>query len=133
MSRRHHPRSTRELALALRAQGVRQREVITTLGIGESTLLRWMRSARAGETIRRKRGRPLALAPLLCDAVRAIVLATPTASLTDIAARLNADTGTRASRTTLWRTLRRLGLRWDEGAWRADPAEPATSAQPDPA
>lgn len=77
-----------------------------------STVYRWRRRARRGESLVEKprSGRPPKLDPARYPELRTVVLAQPDATLPEHAARLAATTGIRLSPSHLSRLLRRLGL-----------------------
>jgi transposase len=77
-----------------------------------STVYRWRRRARRGESFAEKprSGRPPKLAPARYPELRTLVLAHPDATLPAHAARLAATTGITLSPSHLSRLLRRLDL-----------------------
>ena len=78
-----------------------------------STVYRWRRRARRGESLveRPRSGRPPKLPPERYAEVREVVLTYPDATLPEHAARVEATTGIRLSPSHLSRVVRRLGLR----------------------
>jgi transposase len=93
--------------------GLRPGEAARLFGVDVSTVYRWRRRVRRGESLAEKprSGRPPKLAPIHYPALRALVLAQPDATLPAHAAQLHATTGVRLSPSHLSRVLARLGLR----------------------
>ena len=93
--------------------GLNPGEAARLFGVDGSTVYRWRRRARGGESLaeRPRSGRPPKLAPTHYPALRALVLAHPDATLPDHAAQLEAATGVRLSPSHLSRVLAHLGLR----------------------
>ena len=89
--------------------GLSPGEAARVFGVDLSTVYRWRRRARRGESFAERPhcGRPPKLAPTRDAEVRALILAQPDATLPEHAARLEATTGGRLSPSH----LRRLGLR----------------------
>ncbi len=93
--------------------GLSPGEAARLFGVDRSTVYRWRRRARHGESLAEqpRSGRPPKLDPTHYPAVRELVLAHPDATLPEHAARLEATTGIRLSPSHLSRLVRRLGLR----------------------
>jgi transposase len=93
--------------------GLSPGEATRLFGVDLSTVYRWRRRARRGESLaeRPRSGRPPKLAPTRYAEVRALILAYPDATLPEHAARLETTTGIRLSPSHLRRVVRRLGLR----------------------
>ena len=92
--------------------GLSPGEAARLFGVDVSTVYRWCRRVRRGESLveRSRSGRPPKLAPTQYPVLQALVLARPDATLPEHAARLEATTGIRLSPSHLSRLLRRLGL-----------------------
>jgi transposase len=93
--------------------GLSPGEAARLFGVDVSTVYRWRRRVRRGESLAEKprSGRPPKLAPIHYPALQALVLAQPDATLPAHAAQLHATTGVRLSPSHLSRVLARLGLR----------------------
>jgi transposase len=93
--------------------GLSSGEAARLFGVNLSTVYRWRRRARRGESLaeRPRSGRPPKLAPTRYAEVRELILAHPDVTLPEHAARLEAITGIRLSPSHLSRVVRRLGLR----------------------
>jgi transposase len=100
------------LVVALDA-GLAPSEAARLFGVDLSTVYRWRRRARRGESLAEKprSGRPPKLAASDYSRLRQLVLAQPDATLPAHAAQLRATTGVRLSPSHLSRVLARLGLR----------------------
>ena len=100
------------LVVALDA-GLAPREAARLFGVDLSTVYRWRRRARRGESLAEKprSGRPPKLAATEYPRLRQFVLAHPDATLPAYAAYLAGATGVRLSPSHLSRVLARLGLR----------------------
>ena len=94
--------------------GLSPGEAARLFGVDLSTVYRWRRRARRGESLRRASRAPAvrrSWRPTRYAEVRALMLAHPDATLPEHAARLETTTGVRLSPSHLSRVLRRLGLR----------------------
>jgi len=93
--------------------GLSPGEAARLFGVDVSTVYRWRRRVRRGESLAEKprSGRPPKLAPSHYPALQALVLAQPDATLPAHAAQLHATTGVQLSPSHLSRVLARLGLR----------------------
>ncbi|NLX43345.1 MAG: helix-turn-helix domain-containing protein [Chloroflexi bacterium] len=102
----------RERLVAACDAGLAPGEAARLFGVDVSTVYRWRRRARRGESLAEKprAGRPPKLVPERYADLRAVVLAQPDATLPEHAARLEAATGIRLSPSHVSRLLRRLGL-----------------------
>jgi transposase len=100
------------LVVALDA-GLAPSEAARLFGVDLSTVYRWRRRARRGESLAEKprSGRPPKLAATEYPRLRQFVLAHPDATLPAYAAYLAGATGVRLSPSHLSRVLARLGLR----------------------
>ncbi len=99
------------LVVALDA-GLAPSEAARLFGVDLSTVYRWRRRSRRGESRAEKprSGRPPKLARSAYPQVRRLVLAHPDATLPEHAAHLAAAPGVRLSPSHLSRVLARLGL-----------------------
>lgn len=102
----------RERLVAACDAGLAPGEAARLFSVDLSTVYRWRRRARRGESLVEKprSGRPPKLHPAHYPELRTVVLAQPDATLPEHAARLAATTGIRLSPSHLSRLLRRLGL-----------------------
>src|SRR6188508_3310613 len=99
------------LVVALDA-GLAPSEAARLFGVDLSTVYRWRRRARRGESLSEKprSGRPPKLDPARYPELRVLVLAQPDATLPEHASRLAATAGITLSPSHLSRLLRHLGL-----------------------
>ena len=89
------------------------RELARRFDIGEATTDRWWSRYKAtGEVEARQMGgyRPRIVDADIEEVVRLLVFDTPDATLVEYADTLYVETGLRVSKSTMGRTLRRLGL-----------------------
>jgi transposase len=102
----------RERLVAACDAGLAPGEAARLFRVDLSTVSRWRRRARRGESLGEKprSGRPPKLDPARSPELRALVLTQPDATLPEHAARLAATTGIMLSPSHLSRLLRRLGL-----------------------
>jgi transposase len=98
--------------------GLSPGEASCLFGVDLSTVYRWHRRARRGESLAEqpRSGRPPKLAPTRYAEVREVILASPVATLPEHAARLATTTGIRLSPSHFSRVVRRLARRLKERA-----------------
>ena len=103
----------RERVVTALDAGLSPGEAARLFGVDVSTVFRWRRRVRRGESLAEKprSGRPPKFAPIHYPALQALVPAQPDATLPAHAAQLRATTGVRLSPSHLSRVLARLGLR----------------------
>jgi len=102
----------RERLVAACDAGLAPGEAARLFRVDLSTVYRWRRRARRGESLVEKprSGRPAKLHPTRYSELHALVRVQPDATLPEHAARLAATTGIALSPSHLSRLLRRLGL-----------------------
>ena len=102
----------RERLVAACDAGLASGEAARLFRVDLSTVYRWRRRVRRGESLvaKPRSGRPPKLDPARYPELRTVVLAQPDATLPEHAARLAATTGITLSPSHLSRLRRRLGL-----------------------
>ncbi len=107
-----HSTDFRESLLAALDAGLPTGEAVALFGVSVSTIRRWrvLKQTTGSAAPRPGRGRRSRLAGTGDDVLRALVDETPVATLPELADRLAAQTGLRASPSTICRRLHRLGM-----------------------
>ena len=107
----------RERVLASFRAGVPADEIAALLGVSVRSIYRWddLEQETGGVAPRPKSGRPRAIGPDAEDALRQMVEAHPAATITEYCQIWEAISGEKLGRSTMCRTINRLGLMRKKG------------------